>query len=128
MSADNWSVCPRCLRLAEEAQAAAQAKAKPPESTAIWVRQVDGQASWAMPRDDGAIPPDEDWTVIEEPEPLHLHDFMTFREDYAIGIRVPTNLLPGVSRPVPMFAVEYRGECTECGLLVEHAAEQPVDA
>ena len=66
MGADNWAVCPRCLRNAENAKRALEAKA---------------QAAY------GKVPVEEFEKLREAAAvPINVEKLRTFREDYELGM------------------------------------------
>ena len=66
MSADNWAVCPRCLKNAENAKRALEAEA---------------QAAYGR-----VSPEDYEELRVAAAAPLDIEKLRTFREDYAVDM------------------------------------------
>lgn len=93
MSADQWAVCPRCLKGAGEWHAAVTIAAAVTLAAAIAAigYGVLSLAEFDRLRDEAAIPPDR-------------LDFRTFREDYQVGVTDEGE-----------FYIDYRGSCSREG-------------
>src|SRR5687768_2812887 len=95
MSADNWEVCPRCLRRAQVEMNVERVRVQSLYGTVS--RDEYEQAAAALPADS---------TPNEE-------KFRTFREDYAF-----------YGANTGEIIAEYSGHCTVCDLSVELKAER----
>lgn len=99
MSADNWAVCPSCLRAAEVAKAADEA----------YARDAYGKVDL------------EKFDVLRSKadEPIDRDALRTFREDYEFWLDPE----PGT----PAVEVRYKGWCTVCGSGVTFADSRPIE-
>lgn len=101
MSADNWTVCPRCLHkaLIEKEELKRQ------------VNELYGKI---------AIVEFDDLRAQAE-APLEIKH--TFREDYETGMH-SIEEVEDLANVRGQFFVVYKGECQECGLRYEHRHEE----
>lgn len=86
MSADNWAICPRCVKVVTDKKAEIEQK----------LRESYGKVSR-----------DEYLDLLQATNAeIEVEDYRTFREDYEIGVYYKDN----------QFFISYRGRCTKCGL------------
>jgi len=93
MSADNWGNCPRCFKRATD-------------SVVHLVKKANDSY--------GKIPVEKYLQLVEEANgKFEPSEFITLREDYAIGID-----------RFGVFRVEYNARCTSCGFNYNYTHEK----